>query len=572
MAGETKVVQQLSEEAADELVKGVRQLKSSGKLKKLAKEVGVSTEALEKVASKGTDALEGLSKKLDDLQLGLDSILKRPSKKPPAVSPEFAKEEIAREKGFTLATPPPPQGMEGSRGGPLVRAQTQAVGPELPGNRRFFPNETVDPVTGAPMSTETAVVPYGSVLNKPTMTQEELSKAAAQAKPGQAGRGVSEVTPATKVARGEESRMQAERAADLGLNLDLPEIPGMPKIPKGAKRAGLGLGLAGIASGFSKEANAPTTIAAAQVDKIEDVKGLADKAEAQGAVTPEQKVVFEEQAEQVNKASQSLEKMLLKEYQRDKARVELMQLTETIMNGLVTAIGANALLNRGSPYAVDFSKGPKTDWAGELDRLQKDFKTQMDALNEKYKLEAQEKREAERAARQESQFQQSQALKREAMGIKAKAADTTQAAQEETKRENLQAKLTGTLEKINAPEITPAALISQAGMLNTQARQLLGEAGYAELKKEAAKIAKEDAGIFEKGWNAILSLVGKDVGKETKAEHKRRVQAMATLLAKKLEEGIPTAPAAPAAAAPADADRALLEELRARKAAQQKGG
>jgi hypothetical protein len=409
------------------------------------------------------------------------------------------------------------------------------------------------------------------VLNKPTMTQEELSKAAAQAKPGQAGRGVSEVTPATKVARGEESRMQAERAADLGLNLDLPEIPGMPKIPKGAKRAGLGLGIAGIASGFSKEANAPTTIAAAQVDKIEDVKGLANNAEAQGAVTPEQKVVFEEQAEQVNKASQSLEKMLLKEYQRDKARVELMQLTETIMNGLVTAIGANALLNRGSPYAVDFSKGPKTDWAGEFDRLQKDFNTQMNALNEKYKLEAQEKREAERAARQESQFQQSQALKREAMGIKTKAVETAQAAQEETKRENLQAKLQGTLEKINAPEITPAALISQAGMLNTQARQLLGEAGYAELKKEAAKIAKEDAGIFEKGWNAFLSLVGKDTEKETKAEHKRRVQAMAALLQKKLEEGVPAIQAAPAAA-PADADRALLEELRARKAAQQKGG
>ena len=348
-----------------------------------------------------------------------------------------------------------------------------------------------------------------------------------------------------------------------------PKPPQMTKAP--VKRAAAAA-LAGIGASFSKTANPPPTVQAAQVDSVADVKTLVDNADKKGAVTPEQKVVFEQQTEQVAKASESLEKMLLKEYQRDKARVELMQLTETIMNGLVTAIGANALLNRGSPYAVDFSKGPKTDWAGELDRLQKDFKTQMDALNEKYKLEAQEKREAERAARQESQFQQSQALKREAMGIKAKAADTTQAAQEETKRENLQAKLTGTLEKINAPEITPAALISQAGMLNTQARQLLGEAGYAELKKEAAKIAKEDAGIFEKGWNAILSLVGKDVGKETKAEHKRRVQAMATLLAKKLEEGIPTAPAAPAAAAPADADRALLEELRARKAAQQKGG
>lgn len=347
-----------------------------------------------------------------------------------------------------------------------------------------------------------------------------------------------------------------------------PKQPEMTPVPKKAKAgaAAAGLGALALSAGFSKQANAPTAIQAAQVDKIEDVQDLADKAEAQGAVTPEQKAVFTEQTQQVAKASESLEKILRDEYRRDKARVELMQLIETVANGLVTAIGANALLSRGSPYAVDFSKGPKTDWAGQFDRLQKDFKIQMDALNEKYKLEAQEKREAERAATQKSQFEQSQALKREAMGIREKQAQVAQTAQEETKRENLQAKLQGTLEKINAPEITPAALISQAGMLNTQARQLLGEAGYAELKKEAAKIAKEDAGIFEKGWNAFLSLVGKDAGKETKAEHKRRIEAMATLLQKKLEEGIPTTPAAPAAApADDDAKRRRLEELRAKK-------
>jgi hypothetical protein len=353
--------------------------------------------------------------------------------------------------------------------------------------------------------------------------------------------------------------------------LNLPELPDTAKLAKGAKRAGLGLGVVGLASGFSNEANAPAVIKEAGVDKIDDVKGLADKAEAQGAVTPEQKAVFVQQAEKVAKVEKSLGEILREEYKQDKARIELLRLTETIMNGLVTAIGANALLNKGSPYAVDFSKGPKTDWAGEFDRLQKDFKTQMDALNEKYKLEAAEKREAGRAATQKSQFEQSQDLKRQAIGLKTKAADTAKAEQKELKSENLQAKLAGTLEKINAPEISPAALVSQAGMLNTQARQLLGEQGYAKLKEEAAKIAKEDAGVFEKGWNAFLSLVGKDPGKETKAEHKRRVQAMATLLAKKLEEGVPTAPAAPAAA-PVDADRKQLEELRALKAAKQKGG
>jgi hypothetical protein len=549
MAGETKVVQQLSEEAADELVKGVRQLKAGGKLKKLAEEVGVSTKSLEKIADKGTEALEGIGKKLDDLQLRVDSIFGRAGKEPteleklgakaaqggqtpPTVPPAFAKEEIAREKGFTLATPPPPQGMEGSRGGPLVGS-----------NRTYFPNETVDPATGAPMSTQTAVVPYGSVLNKPTMTQEELSKAAAQAKPGQAGRGVSEVTPATKVARGEESRMQAERAADLGLNLDLPEIPGMPKIPKGIKRVGLGLGIAGIASGFSKEANAPTTIAAAQVDKIEDVKGLANNAEAQGAVTPEQKVVFEEQAEQVNKASQSLEKMLLKEYQRDKARVELMQLTETIMNGLVTAIGANALLNRGSPYAVDFSKGPKTDWAGEFDRLQKDFNTQMNALNEKYKLEATEKRAQAREEAIESRFVRGQELEREKLaareakeGQTAAAAATTAENKAFEKQSNAYAQLRKAIENKKPGDVERFGFV--AG---------LPDEDIEAIKKEMGK------GWFRKTYDSFEALLSS-----------KEATTLDSIL-KKYRPGQQVAPAAAAAPSDAEAKRRRLEELRAKK-------
>ena len=558
MAGETKVVQQLSEEAADELVKGVRQLKAGGKLKKLAEEVGVSTKSLEKIADKGTEALEGIGKKLDDLQLRLDSIFGRAGKEPteleklgakaaqggqtpPTVPPAFAKEEIAREKGFTLATPPPPQGMEGSRGGPLVRAQTQAVGPELPGNRRFFPNETVDPVTGAPMSTQTAVVPYGSVLNKPTMTQEELSKAAAQAKPGQAGRGVSEVTPATKVARGEESRMQAERAADLGLNLDLPEIPGMPKIPKGAKRAGLGLGLAGIASGFSKEANAPTTIAAAQVDKIEDVKTLANNAEAQGAVTPEQKTVLQGQAEQLEAAAQSIEDKLTSDYEKKKARVELMQLTETIMNGLVTAIGANALLNRGSPYAVDFSKGPKTDWAGEFDRLQKDYATQMGAIMQKYKLEATEKRAQAREEAQESRFQRSLEMREKELEARQGQAAQTAAQQEQRKaaamKDKAFAELSGALASLKEKS-TPITI-----------KQVETNATKLGIPKE-----ERDLLVSKTTGKGLFNLADEDK------------------VAEILEKYRPGQPAPTPAAAPADADRALLEELRARKAAQQKGG
>jgi hypothetical protein len=568
MAGETKVVQQLSEEAADELVKGVRQLKAGGKLKKLAEEVGVSTKSLEKIADKGTEALEGIGKKLDDLQLRVDSIFGRAGREPteleklgakaaqggqtpPTVPPAFAKEEIAREKGYRLATPPPPQGMEGPRGGPLVG-----------GNRTYHPNETVDPVTGAPMSTETAVVPYGSVLNKPTMTQEELSKAAAQAKPGQAGRGVSEVTPATKVARGEESRMQAERAADLGLNLDLPEIPGMPKIPKGTKRVGLGLGIAGIASGFSKEANAPTTIAAAQVDKIEDVKTLANNAEAQGAVTPEQKTVLQGQAEQLEAAAQSIEDKLTSDYEKKKARVELMQLTETIMNGLVTAIGANALLNRGSPYAVDFSKGPKTDWAGEFDRLQKDYATQMGAIMQKYKLEATEKREAERAARQESQFQQSQALKREQMEARQGQAVQTAAQKQAEKKNKLEADATGIIEKIAAfdPEKDVSKMSTSRGQLYKVTKQLFNSEELKQIEARTTELSKES----ESKIRAFFRSIGLASQEKTPKEYANLTNAYAQAVREKLlPEGQQAAPAA--APSDADAKRRRLEELRAKK-------
>jgi hypothetical protein len=565
MAGEAKVVQQLSEEAADELVKGVRQLKSSRKLKKLAKEVGVSTEALEKVASKGTAALEGLGKKLDDLQLGLDSILNRPSKKPPAVSPEFAKEEIAREKGFILASPPPPQGMNGPRGGPLVIAQTQAVGP-----RTFFASETIDPVTRAPMSSETALVPAGArkIQEYPTVPFGRAPKPIEEPFPTKAQIRELKTKEAAVAGRKGELETTAPGTAAEAEYADLAEA-GIPfnlniakEAKRAAKRAGLGLGVAGIASGFSKQADAPTAIAAAQVDKIDDVKGLADKAEAQGAVTPEQKAVAEQQIAQVAKASESLEKMLLKEYQRDKARIELMQLTETIMNGLVTAIGANALLNRGSPYAVDFSKGPKTDWAGEFDRLQKDFNTQMNALNEKYKLEAQEKREAERAARQESQFQQSQALKREQMEARQGQAVQTAAQKQAEKKNKLEADATGIIEKIAAfdPEKDVSKMSTSRGQLYKVTKQLFNSEELKQIEARTTELSKES----ESKIRAFFRSIGLASQEKTPKEYANLTNAYAQAVREKLlPEGQQAAPAA--APSDAEAKRRRLEELRAKK-------
>jgi len=346
---------------------------------------------------------------------------------------------------------------------------------------------------------------------------------------------------------GQTSQTRTQQALEAAT---APKQPEMTPVPKKAKAgaAAAGLGALALGAGFSKQANAPTAIAAAQVDKVEDIKGLANNAEAQGAVTPEQKVVFEQQAEQVNKASQSLEKMLLKEYQRDKARVELMQLTETIMNGLVTAIGANALLNRGSPYAVDFSKGPKTDWAGEFDRLQKDFKTQMDAINEKYKLEAQEKREAERAAAQESRFVRDQELEREKLAARETRESQTAAAAATTAENKA-------LEKQNKAysQLRKAVENKKPG----DVERFGFEAGLPDEDIEAIK-KEMGKGWFRKTYDSFEALLS------------NKEAATLSSILKKYRPG-QAAPAAPAAA-PVDNDRALLEELRARKAAQQKGG
>jgi len=197
-----------------------------------------------------------------------------------------------------------------------------------------------------------------------------------------------------------------------------PKPPQQTMVPKKSAAAAAGLGAVVLGAGFSKEANAPAVIKEAQVDKVQDISQAVTTAVKQQAVTPEQQAILEDQAQQLEVAAQSLEDKLTKDYEKSKARVELMRLAETVMNGLVTAIGANALLNKGSPYAVDFSKGPKTDWNSEFDRLQKDYSTQMGAIMQKYKLEATEKRAQAKEAAQESRFQQQMGLREKELEAK----------------------------------------------------------------------------------------------------------------------------------------------------------
>ena len=158
------------------------------------------------------------------------------------------------------------------------------------------------------------------------------------------------------------------------------------------------------------------------MDKVEDVAPLIQNAIQ--ATEPDKQAALLAQAQQLQAAAQSIEAKLTSDYEKKQARVELMKLAETVMGGLVTAIGANALLNRNSPFAVDFSQGPKTDWNSQFDRLQKDYATQMGLITQKYKIEAAEKRAQAAEAGREARFQQELGLKREELGIKEQKAAT----------------------------------------------------------------------------------------------------------------------------------------------------
>lgn len=169
-------------------------------------------------------------------------------------------------------------------------------------------------------------------------------------------------------------------------------------------KAGLGVAGAGAAAAgyrlfgdkpLSQQPDAPSTLKAGDVKDTEDLVDLANKAAP--TLPPEQAQKAKENAEKI-KTIQDLLADVEKRKQQKVDRIELMQAIETMAHGLVTAIGAGVMLNRGSPFAVDFSKGPKVDWASQLDRLQKDFDTQTNALIKKYGIEEDMKAKQEELA------------------------------------------------------------------------------------------------------------------------------------------------------------------------------
>jgi hypothetical protein len=335
---------------------------------------------LQKVADKLGEGVEGAQKFVDKFvgrtpteleQVGMEAA--KGGVKPPSVQPPFAKEQInpPGETGFQ---------MPGQPGGPLATI-------EQPGQMTPVPSPRLS-----------------------GLGQKLEEKAPLQL--GPAGR--------------REETLRGSLGDEFNASMGIDEVTGAPKsiVPK--KAAGLGAAAAGAAvlasAGFSKEANAPAVIREAALDKVEDVAPLIQNAIQ--ATEPDKQAALLEQAQQLQAAAQSIEAKLTSDYEKKQARVELMKLAETVMGGLVTAIGANALLNRNSPFAVDFSQGPKTDWNSQFDRLQKDYATQMGLITQKYKIEAAEKRAQAAETGREARFQQELGLKREALGIKEQKAAT----------------------------------------------------------------------------------------------------------------------------------------------------
>ena len=192
--------------------------------------------------------------------------------------------------------------------------------------------------------------------------------------------------------------------------------------------------------GFSGDEAAPPVVKEAGVEDAQDVKTVVDTI-PEAAITPEQKEALNKQVDNFTEAVQSFERRMAAEQDAAKkekvlkeGRLEFMRALETIMHGMVSALGANAMLNRGSPFAIDFSKGPQTDWASEFDRLQKNYDSQLNGIRSRYglALKEQEAKAAEaRAQQREVRAEKELALKEKALeqrGQAQQAAQTQKAA------------------------------------------------------------------------------------------------------------------------------------------------
>lgn len=450
MAGTPKV-----KITAEDIANAEKQIKFAAEAsgtEAVAEVLGKSVKVVEGILEKGlsTKAGQQLIKTVDNLDKKLLELRAPKQTTPPSVLPEYKTEvtgPLAAGKGKGFTSMP----STGERGGPLAPV-TQPGRLDSVASKLQASEVAYDPVTKAPMSSETALVPFGSRSERPVMSPAEIAEAAKQAKPGVAGRGVSEVTPESKTRIAEAGRTEAERAADFELRMQ--GLPSERAVELGAKAAkagkyavggaaagagGLGLGLVGkmlFDKGFSGDETAPPVVKEAGVEDAADVKTVVGTI-PETAMPAEQKQAVEKQVDEFTEAIQSFERRMAaegKEARDEKklkeGRLEFMRALETIMHGMVSALGANAMLNRGSPFALDFSKGPQTDWASEFDRLQKSYDSQMAEIRSRYGLamkEKQEQRAAAQAASREAREEKRLELQERALEQRGAAAQEKQA-------------------------------------------------------------------------------------------------------------------------------------------------
>jgi len=381
-------------------------------------------------------------------------------------------------------------------------------------------NEGRDAVTGAPMT----------MLPPPGRREELLSESLSEAQP----------------------RMDALEGIDVRLG---PDKETVKKTAAGtaALATGYAAGKALMDKPLKEQPESGQVTQAAEFEKPEDLGTATDMAVNSGAIAPEQAEQIKDNVEKV-KTVKDLIKEIKEENKREKTRLEWLRAIETIAHGLATAIGANALMNRGSPFAVDFSKGPQVDWESQFNRLQKDFDTQINAILKDEELQQKQKQFEAREARRAQEREEDIALKREAMDIRAKEAGITAEERKQAKQEKLAADATKSIETVLGldPEKDANRLVTARGAMLKTARQLLGPDELNALTQQAAQNAAEKAGITTKAVRSFKEFLGMKP-EPGKKDYALSTVEFAKLLNQKLsgEEPAPAPAAQAAQAAPA---------------------
>jgi len=546
MAGEVK----LGVKAVEEVTDLLRQAKAGGKLDDLADKTGFDAEVLNEIAEKGVKNVKGgkgilgsvvekLGGAIEGVQTEVNTLLGRRKTIPEGTVPPSAKGAVditgpvdgVRGKGFTMQAEP--------RGGPLARTA------------EILENQTVDPVTRAPMSSQTALttIPGYGPTREPLISQEEISKSAAAGQTRVQAEGAARTRRMEAEAGGpagfQASQEELSALGETGIPLDLT-LPGGLKVGAGVA-AGAGA-LGGLTVAYKNYVQRPEaqqqipSAVAAEVEGPEQLATVVDKAVP--AMEPEKAQQLQAQAKEVLTLGQQLEKALARERdaeKKEKDRLAMFRLIDKIADGVATAMGSYALLQRGSPFAVDFSKGPKIDWDARYNSIQKEYQGLRDELINKYKIDM---RAEERAAEME--------LEREKLGIqqkekeaekaeKAEAKRTAAADKAEAKREATFNKMQGALATALDETTPPGRLLTEKKNLVTMGSSLIGAKTTDTLLQQALDEAKAN-----RGWSTtIKEFLGMDV--KMKPEEQAKVtRRFAELLNTKLEEA-PQAPQAPQA-------------------------